>query len=50
MTKVIKILGTGCPNCNSTETLVRSVVDELKCDVKIEKVEDIQAIMAYDIM
>ena len=48
--KTLKILGTGCPSCNKTEAIVRSVVEELQSDVIIEKVEDIQAIMAYDIM
>jgi len=49
--KTIKILGTGCPNCKRTEAVIKTVVDELGLkDVKIEKVEDIQDIMAYDIM
>lgn len=46
----IKILGPGCSNCNKTEAIVKSVVAELKCDIKIEKVSDIQEIMNYDIM
>ena len=48
--KTIKILGTGCANCKRTEAVVRTVVEELKSDVSIEKVEDIQEIMGYDIM
>ncbi len=49
--KTIKILGTGCPNCKRTEAVIKTVVDELGLtDVNIEKVEDIQDIMAYDIM
>ena len=46
----IKILGPGCPNCNKTEAIVKSVAEELNCDIKIEKVSDIQEIMNYDIM
>ncbi len=46
----IKILGTGCPNCNKTEAVVNSVVKELQCDIKIEKVTDIEKIMEYDVM
>jgi small redox-active disulfide protein 2 len=48
--KTIKILGTGCPNCKRTETIIRKVVEELKLNIKIEKVEDIQDIIAYDVM
>jgi len=48
--QTIKILGTGCPNCNRTELLVQKVIDELKSDAVIQKVEDMQEIMMYDIM
>ncbi len=48
--KTIKILGTGCPNCKRTETVVKTVVEELKMKVKIVKIEDIQDIMRYDVM
>ena len=49
--KTIKILGTGCPNCKRTEAVIKTAVDELGLkDVNIIKVEDIQDIMAYDIM
>ena len=48
--QTIKILGTGCPNCNSTETVVKTVLEELNCNITIEKVEDIQQIMEYDVM
>jgi small redox-active disulfide protein 2 len=48
--KTIKILGTGCPNCKKTEAIVKAAVKQLNIDVEIEKVEDIQDIMAYNIM
>ncbi|MBK7409522.1 MAG: TM0996/MTH895 family glutaredoxin-like protein [Saprospirales bacterium] len=48
--KHIKILGTGCVKCKRTEEVVRRVVEELGIDAEIEKVEDIQAIMAYNIL
>jgi len=48
--KTIKILGTGCPNCKKTEAIVQSVVAELNLNINIEKVEDIQDIIAYDVM
>ena len=48
--KTIKILGTGCPNCNQMEKIVQAVITQLNLDIKIEKVEDIQEIMKYNIM
>ena len=48
--KTIKILGTGCPNCATTEKVVTEVVRELNLEAKIIKVTDIQEIMMYDIM
>jgi len=49
--KTIKILGTGCANCKRTEAVINTVINELGLkDVKIEKVENIQDIMAYDVM
>lgn len=48
--KVIKILGTGCPSCVSTEKIVSGVVNELNIEAKIEKVTEIMDIMQYDVM
>jgi small redox-active disulfide protein 2 len=48
--KTIKILGTGCPNCKRTEEIIEAVIAQLNLDFKIEKVEDIQEIMKYDVM
>jgi small redox-active disulfide protein 2 len=47
---IIKILGTGCPNCKRTEPIVKEAVAELKIEATIEKVENILEIMKYDIM
>ena len=46
----IKVLGTGCPKCNSLEKLTRKAVKEAGIDAEIEKVEDIMKIMEYGIM
>lgn len=46
----IKVLGTGCAKCKSLEKVTRQAVEELNMNVTIEKVEDIQKIMAYGIM
>jgi small redox-active disulfide protein 2 len=47
---IIKILGTGCPKCKLLQVLVEWAVKQLWLDVTIEKVEDINDIMQYDIM
>jgi len=50
MTIKIKVLGTGCPKCKQTTTLVEDVVKENGIDATVEKVEDIMDIMSYNIM
>ena len=50
MTKVIKILGTGCPKCQSMTGIVKDVVSANNIDATIEKVEDIMEIMKFNIM
>jgi len=46
----IKILGTGCPNCQKLEANVKKVLEELKVDADLEKVTDIGEIMNYGVM
>lgn len=48
--KTIKILGTGCPKCKQTEAAVRKAVADLGADADIQKVEDIQDIMKYNVL
>ena len=50
MSKVIKILGTGCPKCQSMTGVVKNVISENNIDATIEKVEDIMEIMKYNVM
>ncbi len=50
MSKVIKILGTGCPKCKQMTALVEQVVQENSIDAQIVKVEDIMDIMAYNVL
>lgn len=47
---IIKVLGTGCANCKKLEAHAREAVKELGIDATVEKVEDIQGIMAYGVM
>ncbi|MDB4286043.1 thioredoxin family protein [bacterium] len=49
--KDVKILGTGCPKCKQTTSMVEKAIQELGLtDVAIEKVEDIMKIMEYNVM
>jgi len=50
MTKVIKILGTGCPKCQSMTGVVKDVVSENNIDASVEKVEDIMEIIKFNVM
>jgi small redox-active disulfide protein 2 len=46
----IKVLGTGCANCRKTVALIEQVAQEAGAVIKLEKVEDIRAIMGYGVM
>ena len=46
----IKVLGTGCANCNRLEDAVRTAVERAGLDATVEKVSDLQEIMAYGVM
>lgn len=47
---IIKVLGSGCTKCKTLENHARQAVEELNLDASVEKVEDIQEIMAYGVM
>ena len=46
----VKVLGTGCSSCQTLERRVRTVVDETEIDASVEKIEEIQEIMQYNVM
>ncbi|MDP2109064.1 MAG: thioredoxin family protein [Rhodocyclaceae bacterium] len=48
--KNIKILGTGCANCQNTYRLVTEVAQAKGEAIELEKVEDLQKIMGYGVM
>ena len=47
---VIKVLGSGCANCQKLEALANKAVVELGLDAQILKVTDYSEIMAYGVM
>ena len=48
--KDIKVLGAGCANCRNTIKLIEAVADDKGEQIALEKIEDIQRIMAYGVM
>ncbi len=46
----IKVLGSGCANCQRLEALAREVVGELGVDASVEHVRDFQKIASYGVM
>jgi len=48
--KEIKVLGTGCANCNTTLKLIEEVAAEKGVTIKLSKVEDLPEIMRYGVM
>ncbi len=46
----IKVLGMGCPKCKRVETLAREAAREMGVEANFTKVDDMEAIMAYDVM
>ncbi|WP_031408135.1 thioredoxin family protein [Thiomonas sp. FB-Cd] len=46
----VKILGTGCANCKTTQKLVEDVIAAKGVQAQVNKVEDIPSIMKYGVM
>jgi small redox-active disulfide protein 2 len=47
---VIKVLGSGCANCQKLSVLAEKAAAQLGIDAEIEKVTDYADIMAYGVM
>ena len=48
--KNIKVLGSGCANCNTTLKLIEEVAQARGVVIELEKVEDMAAILGYGVM
>ena len=46
----IQVLGTGCGKCKTLLEMVKKAVLETGVQAEVEKVEDIEKIMAYEIL
>lgn len=46
----IKVLGPGCANCHKLEEIARAAAAELGADAQIEKITDMDAILAWDVL
>ena len=47
---VIKVLGSGCPNCAKLEANAKKALEELGTEAVIEKVTDMGQIIGYGVM
>lgn len=50
MSKIIKVLGPGCPKCKTTFHNVEAAVKQLGMEAEIIKIEDIEEMMKYNIL
>lgn len=46
----VKVLGSGCPNCRRLEVVARQAAQAAGVAIELEKVTDLQAILAYEIL
>ena len=47
---IIQVLGTGCTKCKSLYEVASQAVQETGVEAMVEKVEDIQQILSYNIL
>ena len=50
MSTTIKVLGPGCPKCKTTFHNVEEAIKQLGMEATIEKVEDIEEMMKYNVL
>jgi len=47
---IIKILGTGCPNCKKLEANTREAIKQLNRNDEVVKITDMSEIVGYGVM
>jgi small redox-active disulfide protein 2 len=47
---IIQVLGTGCSRCKTLYEMVNKAVEETGVEAMVEKVEDMQQIMAFEVL
>lgn len=48
--RTVKILGAGCTKCKQTEAVVREAIEKFGIEADIQKIEDIQQIIQYNVL
>jgi len=48
--KNIKVLGSGCKNCETTANLIKIAADQANVEINLEKINDMEKIMSYGVM
>ena len=48
--KDVKVLGSGCSNCKTTVALIEQVAQAKGVEITMQKIEEIQDLMAYGVM
>ena len=48
--KNIKVLGSGCKNCETTAKLISIAAEQAGVEIELEKVTDMEQIMGYGVM
>ena len=48
--KNVKVLGSGCKNCQVTASIIEQQAQELGVEIELEKVQEMEKIMGYGVM
>ncbi len=48
--KNIKVLGSGCRNCETTANLIRIAAEQACMEIELEKITDMAEIMSFGVM
>lgn len=48
--KTIKVLGSGCKNCETTANLIQIAAQQAGSEINLQKVTDLPEIMGYGVM